>query len=136
MDVDVRAGRGDPHGDLLQVHAHSLAREYAAAGLELLGWYTDPDGLFALSLAGPAGSSAAGAAMLELFPEPARGAAEDAYARARAEGERAPPGRPYVVANMVATVDGRAALGGRTEAHLERRPTGSSSTRCASRWTP
>jgi L-histidine N-alpha-methyltransferase len=31
-----------------------LAREYAAAGLGLLSWHTDDDGLFALSLAGPA----------------------------------------------------------------------------------
>jgi L-histidine N-alpha-methyltransferase len=31
-----------------------LEREYAASGLELLGWYTDEDGLFALSLTGPA----------------------------------------------------------------------------------
>lgn len=30
-----------------------LEREYAAAGLELLGWYTDPEALFALSLTGP-----------------------------------------------------------------------------------
>jgi L-histidine N-alpha-methyltransferase len=32
-----------------------LEREYAAAGLELLGWYTDADARFALSLTGPAG---------------------------------------------------------------------------------
>jgi len=31
-----------------------LAHEYAAAGLDLLRWYTDEEGLFALSLAGPA----------------------------------------------------------------------------------
>ena len=30
-----------------------LAREYAQAGLDLLGWYSDPEGLFALSLTGP-----------------------------------------------------------------------------------
>lgn len=30
-----------------------LSREYAQAGLELLGWYSDPEGLFALSLTGP-----------------------------------------------------------------------------------
>jgi L-histidine Nalpha-methyltransferase len=32
----------------------ALEREYAAAGLELLGWYTDDENLFALSLTGPA----------------------------------------------------------------------------------
>jgi L-histidine N-alpha-methyltransferase len=31
-----------------------LGQEYAAAGLELLRWYTDDESLFALSLAGPA----------------------------------------------------------------------------------
>jgi L-histidine Nalpha-methyltransferase len=31
-----------------------LAREYAEAGLELHGWYTDDEQLFALSLTGPA----------------------------------------------------------------------------------
>jgi L-histidine N-alpha-methyltransferase len=31
----------------------ALAREYGAVGLEPLGWYTDPDALFALSLTGP-----------------------------------------------------------------------------------
>jgi L-histidine N-alpha-methyltransferase len=31
----------------------SLEREYRAAGLELLGWYTDPEARFALSLTGP-----------------------------------------------------------------------------------
>jgi len=31
-----------------------LRHEYAQAGLELLGWYTDPEELFALSLTGPA----------------------------------------------------------------------------------
>jgi L-histidine N-alpha-methyltransferase len=30
-----------------------LAREYALANLELLGWYSDPEDLFALSLTGP-----------------------------------------------------------------------------------
>jgi len=51
----------------------------------------------------------------ELFPERRSVPLESAYANlglaARAEGLR----RPYVVANMVATVDGRAALGGRTQ---------------------
>ena len=31
-----------------------LERDYAAAGLELRGWYTDPEELFAVTLAGPA----------------------------------------------------------------------------------
>jgi L-histidine N-alpha-methyltransferase len=31
----------------------SLEREYRSAGLELRGWHTDPDDLFALSLTGP-----------------------------------------------------------------------------------
>jgi L-histidine N-alpha-methyltransferase len=31
-----------------------LEREYAAADLDLFGWYTDDENLFALSLAGPA----------------------------------------------------------------------------------
>lgn len=32
----------------------ALEREYRAVGLEPLAWYTDPDGLFSLSLTGPA----------------------------------------------------------------------------------
>jgi riboflavin-specific deaminase-like protein len=51
----------------------------------------------------------------ELFPERRTVALEEAYAdlglAERAESLR----RPYVVANMVSTVDGRAALGGRTK---------------------
>jgi riboflavin-specific deaminase-like protein len=51
----------------------------------------------------------------QLLPErrevPLASAYADLGLRARAEGL----GRPYVVANMVATVDGRAALGGRTK---------------------
>jgi L-histidine Nalpha-methyltransferase len=31
-----------------------IERDYAAAGLELRGWYTDPEELFAVTLAGPA----------------------------------------------------------------------------------
>ena len=31
----------------------TLEREYRAVGLRPLAWYTDPDGLFALSLTGP-----------------------------------------------------------------------------------
>src|SRR2546421_5403393 len=51
----------------------------------------------------------------ELFPERRSVPLESAYAElgltARAEGLR----RPYVVANMVSSVDGRATLGGRTK---------------------
>ena len=32
-----------------------LTKDLASAGLELRGWYEDPDGLFALTLAGPSG---------------------------------------------------------------------------------
>jgi riboflavin-specific deaminase-like protein len=55
-----------------------------------------------------------------LYPEPGEVAVEDAVAGLRL-GERAPDGRPYVVDNMVATADGRAAIDGRAgpigEAH-------------------
>ena len=88
----------------------TLAREYRAAGLELLGWYTDPDGLFALSLTGPRDLTPPAA-----FPDPVAVAACEAYASLGLL-ERAPRERPYVVANMVTTADGRASLGGRTEA--------------------
>jgi riboflavin-specific deaminase-like protein len=53
--------------------------------------------------------------MLELFPEHRSLSAEEAYGELGLV-ERAPPDRPYVAANMVATVDGRATLGGRTAA--------------------
>jgi riboflavin biosynthesis pyrimidine reductase len=50
-----------------------------------------------------------------LFPDP--GVTTDtAFADALGLGALAPPGRPYLVLNMVASVDGRAALTGRTEA--------------------
>ena len=53
-------------------------------------------------------------ALEQLFPQ--RGAIEpsDAYADL-ALAESGPPGRPYVIANMICSVDGRAARGGRTE---------------------
>jgi L-histidine N-alpha-methyltransferase len=35
---------------------HALAREYSDAGLRMVGWHTDPEELFALSLAAPDGS--------------------------------------------------------------------------------
>jgi len=50
-----------------------------------------------------------------LLPEWQEVAAEQAYAWLGL-GERARPDRPYVVANMVATADGRATLGGSTRA--------------------
>ena len=42
----------------MQVHPRGLTREYAAAGLELLRWHTDDDGLFALSLAAASADAA------------------------------------------------------------------------------
>jgi len=48
-----------------------------------------------------------------LLPDPGTTATEDAVAGLRL-GERAPEGRPYVVANMVASADGKAAFGGRS----------------------
>lgn len=50
-----------------------------------------------------------------LYPDPGPIAASEAYASLGLL-ERAPGDRPYVVANMVATTDGRATAGGRTEA--------------------
>jgi riboflavin biosynthesis pyrimidine reductase len=49
----------------------------------------------------------------QLFPERRAVEAADAYGDLRLE-EAAPPDRPYVVANMVASIDGRATLGGRS----------------------
>ena len=47
--IDVRARRGAAHRDLGEVHARARAgADFAAAGLELAGWFTDDDGLFAL----------------------------------------------------------------------------------------
>lgn len=48
-----------------------------------------------------------------LFPEPGDVTVDEAIAGLRL-GERAPPQRPYVALNMIATVDGRAAVGGGT----------------------
>ena len=48
----LRARRGAAHRDLGQVHAASASRPTTRpAGLELAEWFTDDDGLFALSLA-------------------------------------------------------------------------------------
>jgi riboflavin biosynthesis pyrimidine reductase len=48
-----------------------------------------------------------------LLPERRELAVEDAYGELRL-GELAPPDRPYVIANMIASVDGRATLAGRS----------------------
>jgi riboflavin biosynthesis pyrimidine reductase len=48
-----------------------------------------------------------------LFPERCELAVEDAYGELRLDA-LAPAGRPYVIANMIATVDGRATLAGRS----------------------
>jgi riboflavin-specific deaminase-like protein len=53
-------------------------------------------------------------ALERLLPDPGSVDPAEAYADLRL-GERARADRPYVIANMVATVDGRATLGGRTE---------------------
>jgi len=52
----------------------------------------------------------------ELFPERRTVAVESAYADLGLAERAGSLRRPYVVANMVSTVDGRAALGGRTKA--------------------
>ena len=52
--------------------------------------------------------------MRRLSPEPDEVSAEEAFADVDFAA-LAPPDRPYVVVNMVASVDGRAALEGRTE---------------------
>src|SRR3954447_14034292 len=51
-------------------------------------------------------------ALRRLYPEPGEVAVEDAVAGLRL-AEHAPDGRPYVIDNMVATADGRAAIEGR-----------------------
>ena len=53
--------------------------------------------------------------ILQLLPEWRELPLADAYASLGLQ-DKALPGRPYVVANMVTTADGRAALGGRTKA--------------------
>lgn len=52
--------------------------------------------------------------MRRLFPEPEPVSPDEAYASLGLE-ERAREDRPYVIANMVATVDGRATFAGRTK---------------------
>jgi L-histidine N-alpha-methyltransferase len=53
MDVDFEAGEEMRTEISCKFTRESLAREYKAAGLELIAWYTDAEGLFALSLTGP-----------------------------------------------------------------------------------
>ena len=53
MDVDFEAGEEMRTEISCKFTRKLLEREYRAAGLELLGWYTDADGQFALSLTGP-----------------------------------------------------------------------------------
>lgn len=48
-----------------------------------------------------------------LHPDPAELTPDTAFS-ALALGDLAPPGRPYLVSNMVSTLDGRAAIGGRS----------------------
>lgn len=48
-----------------------------------------------------------------LLPSPASGTADELLAEVR-PAARAPAGRPFVLLNMVATADGRAAIGGRS----------------------
>ncbi len=51
-EVALRPQRGDADRDLDQVHPRAASRRsYADAGLELVEWWTDPDDLYALSLA-------------------------------------------------------------------------------------
>jgi L-histidine N-alpha-methyltransferase len=56
MEVDFEAGEEMRTEISCKFTRDSLTREYTAAGLELIGWYTDDDGLFALSLTGPDGA--------------------------------------------------------------------------------
>jgi riboflavin-specific deaminase-like protein len=51
-----------------------------------------------------------------LIPEPGEVPPEEAYADLGLDGAAEGLARPYVIANMVMTADGRAALGGRTKA--------------------
>jgi L-histidine N-alpha-methyltransferase len=56
IELDVSFDRGEEIRTELSCKftRPQLEREYAAAGLELLGWYTDAERRFALSLTGPA----------------------------------------------------------------------------------
>jgi L-histidine N-alpha-methyltransferase len=54
MDIEFEAGEEMRTEISCKFTRDSLAREYRDAGLDLIAWYTDSDGLFALSLTGPA----------------------------------------------------------------------------------
>ncbi len=54
MDVDFESGEEIRTEISCKFTRAGLAHEYACAGLELLGWHTDAEGLFALSVSGPA----------------------------------------------------------------------------------
>ena len=51
LTVSFAAGRGDAHRDLGEVPPGRIEAELAAAGLETLQFWTDPDGDFGLTLA-------------------------------------------------------------------------------------
>jgi L-histidine N-alpha-methyltransferase len=57
MDVDFEAGEAMRTEISCKFTREWLTREYTAAGLDVAGWYTDGDGLFALSLTAPAGAA-------------------------------------------------------------------------------
>ncbi len=61
LDMDVRFERGEEIRTEISCKftRHALAREYSDAGLRMVSWHTDRDGLFALSLAAPDGAGAA-----------------------------------------------------------------------------
>jgi L-histidine N-alpha-methyltransferase len=57
LDMDIRFERGEHIRTEISCKftRAALAAEYGAAGLRMAGWHTDPEGLFALSLAAPDG---------------------------------------------------------------------------------
>ena len=69
MDVDFEAGEEMRTEISCKFTRDSLAREYRDAGLELLGWYTDADELFALSLTGPPARRRGRLTLERLFPD-------------------------------------------------------------------
>ena len=125
LDLDVAFERGEEIRT--EISCKFTAQRSSAstrdAGLELVGWYTDRDGLFALSLAAPDGAGCSLTAPVDprAAPGVARGAARGRVRLPRAAGARRRRARPYVVANMVTTADG---AGGARRPHqgaLERR---------------
>ena len=58
MEVAFEAGEEMRTEISCKFTSESLTREYRDAGLELVAWYTDADGQFALSLTGPAAAGA------------------------------------------------------------------------------